>query len=130
MEKRQRSESEDSNSTKELSSWTHITSAFTELHNLRLQNDIVVNKINKVHSKVNSREESKEGFTIKAGLRIQEVYRNAIDYAEQEIRVLKRTMEKVEGLIALQERLDSEKKRRKEMKQRPKIEEEVPGDLL
>jgi hypothetical protein len=64
--------------------WNEITKGFQSLQSLRQQNETQTNKVNKAHEKVRIREASNESFTIKAGIRLTEMYHTSIDLAELE----------------------------------------------
>ncbi|KAL2916525.1 hypothetical protein HK105_203958 [Polyrhizophydium stewartii] len=101
----------------EHSLWSQVTQDMGALHSLRLQNDSALARMNKVHSKIADRQESKEGFSVKAAVKLGHIYKDAIEKAEHESRVLNRALERIGVLIALREAtetgIESKRKKRK-----------------
>jgi hypothetical protein len=87
----------------EQSLWIQITKDLTCLLSARTQNDHQSKTINKAHKKVESREASNEAFTVKAGLRLQEIYNQSMDCLENEINILNKTIDRIDVLINIQE---------------------------
>ena len=64
--------------------WTNLKTQLLEIQKVKDKTDALISRINKGHSKVQNREQSQELFTIKAGLRLQEIYNNLLAQSEQE----------------------------------------------
>lgn len=93
---RHRTTSADSNaSTQELNLWRNILQGFVSFDRACAATESSINRLNKVHSKVTSREAAKEGFTIKAGLRIEDIYKQAIEVHENELRYSHKTDQRI-----------------------------------
>ncbi|KAI8918901.1 SGF29 tudor-like domain-containing protein [Entophlyctis helioformis] len=110
--------------TEESSLWTQAVHDLSLLHALRIQNDSSLARMNKVHSKIAERQESKDGFTVRAAVKLGLIYKDAVDKAEQELRVMQRVQERLGILHALREAAESgvetkRKKRKTEAKGTP-----------
>jgi hypothetical protein len=68
----------------EIEIWATIHKDFASLHTLRGQTEGNVNKVNKAHEKVKTREATNEPFTIKAGYRLLEMYQQTMEQLEAE----------------------------------------------
>jgi hypothetical protein len=68
----------------ELAIWATIHKDFAALHTLRGQSEGNVNKVNKAHEKVKTREATNEPFTVKAGYRLLEMYQQTMEQLEAE----------------------------------------------
>jgi DNA primase catalytic subunit len=112
---------------KPINLWAHITQELTSLSAMRSQNDAQANKINKAHKKVESREASNDSFTVKAGLRLQEIYSQSVELIEAELKVLERTEKKIAQLIQVQEEnYQEERKNKRKSIEKNKLDPTMP----
>ncbi|KAJ1328822.1 hypothetical protein BSLG_009909 [Batrachochytrium salamandrivorans] len=99
----------------ELLLWQLVTQDMTALHAQRIINDSALVRMNKVHGKIADRQEAKEGFSVKAAVKLGLIYKDAIEKAEQEQK--QRAYERLTKLISQREiieaGLESKRKKRK-----------------
>jgi hypothetical protein len=69
----------------EESIWSALLGDFQKLHAAKAQTELQIAKLNKSHSKIETRAATKEDFPQKAAVRLQEIYKNATSIAEREI---------------------------------------------
>ncbi|OAJ41093.1 hypothetical protein BDEG_24739 [Batrachochytrium dendrobatidis JEL423] len=105
-------------SNEELQLWQQVTLEMTALHAQRAINDVALQRMNKVHGKIADRQEAKEGFSVKAAVKLGMIYKDAIEKAEQELRVVQRAYDHLTRLISLRESsesagIDSKRKKRR-----------------